>query len=87
MLALAIKAAKDYGQDYVGSEHLLAGIMREKDGFAARAMLQFGMTEEWLSDQCGWKTRAEIEEERERREYERLKKKFSPQNANDDRHE
>ncbi len=84
MLALARKVAIDYGQNYVGSEHLLAGIIREKDGFAARVLEAHGLTMEWLIKECGWQTMAERIEERERAEYERLRAKFDPQNAKAD---
>jgi ATP-dependent Clp protease ATP-binding subunit ClpA len=83
MLALAVKTAGNYGQDYVGSEHLLAGILLEQEGFAARVLARHGITMEWLCQECGWKTAGEIMEERERSEYERLKTKFeTPQTPN-----
>jgi ATP-dependent Clp protease ATP-binding subunit ClpA len=81
MLALARKVAIDYGQNYVGSEHLLAGIIREKEGFAARVLEAHGLTMEWLIKECGWQTMADRIEERERAEYERLRAKFDPQNS------
>jgi ATP-dependent Clp protease ATP-binding subunit ClpA len=79
MLALARKVAIDYGQNYVGSEHLLAGIIREKEGFAARVLEAHGLTMEWLIKECGWQSIADRIEERERAEYERLRAKFDPQ--------
>jgi len=81
MLTLARKVAIEYGQNYVGSEHLLAGIIREKEGFAARVLETHGLTMEWLIKECGWQKMAKRIEERERAEYERLRAKFDPQNA------
>ncbi len=43
-LALAQQAAKDLGHNYVGSEHLLIGLIQESDGLAALALI--GISEE-----------------------------------------
>ena len=37
-LALAQEAARDMGHNYVGSEHLLLGLIREEEGAAAKAL-------------------------------------------------
>lgn len=43
-LALAQESAKDMGHNYVGSEHLLLGLIREEEGAASRALAQFGIS-------------------------------------------
>ena len=45
-LALAQESAKAMGHNYVGSEHLLLGLIREEDGAASRALAQFGISAE-----------------------------------------
>lgn len=45
-LSLAHEAATALGHGYVGSEHMLLGLMREKDGVAARALKAGGVEEE-----------------------------------------
>jgi len=42
------KEAKKMGLDYVGTEHLLVGIMREADSVAARIMLDLGVSPQKL---------------------------------------
>ncbi|OQB24699.1 MAG: Negative regulator of genetic competence ClpC/MecB [Firmicutes bacterium ADurb.Bin182] len=44
-LALAQESAKSLGHNYVGSEHLLLGLIRERDGAANKALQRFGITE------------------------------------------
>lgn len=44
-LQLAAKAAKDLHQSYVGSEHLLVGLVREKTGVAAKVLKENGVDE------------------------------------------
>ena len=41
----AISAAHEFGDGYVGTQHLLLGLIREKQGVAARAMTTVGLTE------------------------------------------
>ena len=41
-LALAQEAARAMGHNYVGSEHLLLGLIREGEGGAYRALSAFG---------------------------------------------
>ena len=43
-LALAQESAKAMGHNYVGSEHLLLGLIREEEGAASRALAQFGIS-------------------------------------------
>ncbi len=48
-LHLATRAAKDLHQNYVGSEHLLVGLAKERTGVAARVLLENGVDEIQLS--------------------------------------
>ena len=42
-LALSQDSAKEMGHNYVGSEHLLLGLIKEGEGAAARALAQLGI--------------------------------------------
>lgn len=42
VLELAYKAALEMGDDYINTEHLLIGIVREYDGVAACALRDLG---------------------------------------------
>ena len=44
-LMLAEKCAKQFGQGYVGSEHILVGLLREKTGVAAVVLQDNGVNE------------------------------------------
>ncbi len=61
-LNLAIEAAQDMGHSYVGTEHILLGLLNEGTGVAAAALEQCGVTGEALenkissSDGVGMKT-------------------------------
>lgn len=49
VLELAMMAARDEGVDFVGSEHLLVGMLREEKGIAAQALaVMAGVHEEAL---------------------------------------
>jgi len=45
VLDQAISAAHEFGDGYVGTQHLLLGLIRERQGIAARAMTTAGLTE------------------------------------------
>ena len=45
VLDQAISAAHEFGDGYVGTQHLLLGLIRENQGIAARAMSTAGLTE------------------------------------------
>ena len=47
-IRLSQEAAAELGHAYVGSEHLLIGLLREREGAAAQAMKRAGITEEAL---------------------------------------
>ena len=49
-LLLAEKTAKSLRQGYVGTEHLLIGLLREKSGVAARVLFDNGVDEEQVMD-------------------------------------
>ena len=48
VLDQAIAAAHEFGDGYVGTQHLLLGLIREKHGIAARALTSAGLTEPLL---------------------------------------
>ena len=57
VLEQSAKEARDLGQSYVGTEHLLLALMREREGVAAQALLRMGVnlnqTREDLLRACG----------------------------------
>jgi len=44
VVELAEEAAAQLGQDVIGTEHMLLGILREKEGIAAQVLMELGMT-------------------------------------------
>ena len=49
-LRLAQEAAGELGHGYVGTEHLLLGLMREDEGMALRVLPAGGLTDEMLCE-------------------------------------
>lgn len=49
-LALAQEAARAMGHNYVGSEHLLLGLIREEEGAAYKALSAFGVTTDAVAE-------------------------------------
>ena len=49
-LRLAQEAAEEMGHGYVGSEHLLLGLMREEEGIAHRVLEEAGLTDDMICD-------------------------------------
>ena len=47
---LGVESAKSFGHKIVGTEHLLLGLLREKDGIAAKVLNKLGVTEEILEN-------------------------------------
>ena len=45
-LNLALKAAEDMGHTYVGSEHIILGLLKENSGVAAEVLSKLGVTEQ-----------------------------------------
>ncbi|GAK60270.1 ATPase AAA-2 domain protein [Candidatus Vecturithrix granuli] len=50
VLRLAIELSREMGHNYVGTEHLLLGILREGDNLAALILREYGVTEEQLGE-------------------------------------
>ena len=48
MIENSYKEARKFGIDYIGTEHLLIGIMREADSVAARIMLDLNVSPQKL---------------------------------------
>ena len=48
MLDQAIAVAHEFGDGYVGTQHLLLGLIRERQGIAAQALVTAGLTEPTL---------------------------------------
>jgi ATP-dependent Clp protease ATP-binding subunit ClpC len=57
VLNLAIKAAENYGHNYIGSEHILYGLLKEGTGLGAAALNEKGITleqvDELIKEQIG----------------------------------
>jgi ATP-dependent Clp protease ATP-binding subunit ClpA len=49
VLDQAISVAHEWGDGYVGTQHLMLGLIRERHGFAAQALAVEGLTEASLS--------------------------------------
>jgi ATP-dependent Clp protease ATP-binding subunit ClpC len=43
VLELSLKESRSFGQDYIGTEHLLLGLIRDGEGVAARVLLNLGI--------------------------------------------
>ena len=43
VIEYAIEEARNLGHNYVGTEHLLLGLLREKDGVAAQVLMNLGL--------------------------------------------
>jgi hypothetical protein len=51
VLELALREALTLGHNYIGTEHLLLGLVRENEGVGARILLDFGADAEKIRDQ------------------------------------
>lgn len=47
---LGVESAKSFGHKIVGTEHLLLGLLKEKDGIAAKVLNKLGVTEDILEN-------------------------------------
>ena len=47
-LRLSQEAAGDLGHGYVGTEHLLLGLIREEDGIAHSVLMEAGLSDEMI---------------------------------------
>jgi excisionase family DNA binding protein len=43
-IELAVQEARDLGHHYIGTEHLLLGLLREEEGLASQVLLKSGVT-------------------------------------------
>lgn len=41
-----VREAESYGHDYIGTEHLLLGLLAEQDGVAAKVLAKLGVAHE-----------------------------------------
>lgn len=48
-LELATEAAREFQHGYVGTEHILLGLIREGNGIAAKVLEQEGITDEQVT--------------------------------------
>jgi ATP-dependent Clp protease ATP-binding subunit ClpC len=51
VLELSLKEALSLGHDYIGTEHILLGIAREREGVAAQVLLEFDADAEKVRDE------------------------------------
>jgi ATP-dependent Clp protease ATP-binding subunit ClpA len=51
VLELSLREALQLGHNYIGTEHILLGLVRENDGVAARILLDFGADPEKLRNE------------------------------------
>ncbi len=51
ILELAVQEADNMGQEYIGTEHMLLGLLRESDGIAARVLESIGIDNESVKKQ------------------------------------
>ena len=45
-LNLALEAARQFGHGYIGTEHLLLGLLRADGGVSSKVLLDAGLTDE-----------------------------------------
>ncbi|GMU22254.1 MAG: hypothetical protein AMXMBFR13_23420 [Phycisphaerae bacterium] len=62
ILKLAKEAAREYEQGFVGTEHLLLGIIREGTGVGAAILLEHGATEEKIKERIDHLIRQRLQE-------------------------
>ena len=51
VLELALREAQSLGHGYIGTEHILLGLMRENEGAAARVLRDFDADAEKIRDE------------------------------------
>ncbi len=47
---LSLESAQSLGHKVVGSEHILLGLVREKEGIAAKVLLKLGISEKYIEE-------------------------------------
>jgi ATP-dependent Clp protease ATP-binding subunit ClpA len=50
VMTLADEEARGFDHNYIGTEHIVLGLVRERDGLAARVLLSFGVGEQEARD-------------------------------------
>jgi ATP-dependent Clp protease ATP-binding subunit ClpC len=53
VVVFAQDEARELRHNYIGTEHVLLGLLREEEGLAARALRQLGVELEWVREQVG----------------------------------
>jgi ATP-dependent Clp protease ATP-binding subunit ClpA len=53
VITYAIVEARDFNHNYVGTEHVLLGLLREQEGLAAQVLMMLGLSLEVLREQIG----------------------------------
>ena len=53
VLELALRESRALGHQYIGTEHILLGLVRENDGVAARILLDLGVDAETVREAVG----------------------------------
>jgi ATP-dependent Clp protease ATP-binding subunit ClpC len=53
VLELALRESRALGHQYIGTEHILLGLVRENDGVAARILLDLGVDAETIREAVG----------------------------------
>ncbi len=43
-----MEEARNLNHDYIGSEHVLLGLLRDPEGIATRVLVNFGVTADWV---------------------------------------
>jgi hypothetical protein len=51
VLELALREARSLGHDYIGTEHILLGLVRENEGVAQRVLVEFGADSETVRNE------------------------------------
>jgi ATP-dependent Clp protease ATP-binding subunit ClpC len=51
VLELALREALSLGHNYIGTEHILLGLLRENDGVAARVLLELDVNAQMIRDE------------------------------------
>jgi ATP-dependent Clp protease ATP-binding subunit ClpC len=73
VLELSIEASRQLGHNYIGTEHLLLGLEKERNSQAARILRDFGINEEKLKRQILWLLGTPQESAKEQEEFKVLK--------------
>ena len=78
VLELAVEEAKGLGHNYIGTEHILLGLLRENEGVAARVLLNLGLKLEEVREEVLSLLGAEFPPEPEEEKPEKKSKSKTP---------